>query len=393
MKKSISVFFCLLSMILLLGTLSFSKNNKIRIAYADYNGEIESESAYLIDEKTEKVLYSKNENKKLPIASMCKIMTMLVCYDNINMGKLSLDTMVTVSENASSMGGSQVFLETNGVYSASDLLKAITVASANDACVALAEQLYGSQDAFVDEMNKKSTEIGLQNTFFVNCTGLPQDGQYSCAKDVAIMFKNLIKHKEYYNFSKIWMDKINHPKDRITEISNTNKLIKFYNGCDGGKTGYTSEAGHCLCATAVRNDTRLISVVIKAPNSKKRFNEVSSLFNYGFDNFSTKEIIKKGEELDVTLKVDNSKNKTPKLTVENSIYDTLKKGESKGYTYEINLNKGIKAPLKKGDFVGEISIYSDNIEINKTNLVLLEDVLENNYFDNVHDIILNWNII
>ncbi len=393
MKKGISVFFCFLSLVLILGAITTPRKNKIKIAYADYAGEIQSESAYLIDEKTDKVLYSKNETKKMPIASMCKIMTLLVCYDNVAMGNISLNDIVIASENASSMGGSQVFLENNGEYKVGELLKAITIASANDACVAMAEQICGSQQQFVNKMNEKASELGLDNTYFVNCTGLPQEGQYSCAKDVAKMFKSLIKYEQYFDYSKIWMDKIEHPNNRVTEISNTNKLIKFYNGCDGGKTGYTSEAGHCLCATAKKGDTRLISVVIKAPNSKKRFNEVSNLFNYGFENYTTKEIIKEGECLDATVTINNSKIKSPKLTVLNSIYDTLKKGESVAYDYNYSIKNNLKAPLKRGDVVGEITIYSNNVEIANTKIILLEDLPKNSYFDCIKDVVIKWNLI
>ncbi len=393
MKKGISVFFIFLSMILLLGTLTIKVKSKTIIANAITTNEFKSESAFLIEEKTGKVLYSKNENKKMPIASMTKIMTLLVCYDNLNNNKISLDEEVIASKNASSMGGSQVFIEENGVYKVKELLKAITVASANDACVAMAEKIAGSEQSFVDLMNKKAQELELSNTNFINCTGLPKEGHYSSAKDVAIMFKNLISNNNYFDFSKIWMDKIEHSNGRFTEISNTNKLIKFYKGCDGGKTGYTSEAGHCLCATALRDGTRLISVVIKAPDSKTRFNEVSTMFNYGFSNYKTKEILTKGALLDVEFTVKNSKQIKPKITVDKSVYSCTKINEKNAYTYSFIKDENVLAPLKVGDVIGKLKIYCESQEIDTVNVILLEDIAEKNYLDSIHDVVINWNLL
>ena len=196
-----------------------------------------------------------------------------------------MDQKVIVSKNANSYGGSQVFLEEGGEYALCDLLKSVTIASANDSSVALAEHFFGSEQACVDEMNKKAQSLGLQNTLFANCTGLPKPMQYSTAKDIAIIFSNLIGYENYFNYSTIWMDKIQH-KTNYTEMTNTNKLVKFYDGCDGGKTGFTNEAGFCLTATAKRGNMRLIASVLKANTSQDRFNTVSSLFNYGFNNYS-----------------------------------------------------------------------------------------------------------
>jgi D-alanyl-D-alanine carboxypeptidase (penicillin-binding protein 5/6) len=393
MKKGISVFFIFLSMILLLGTLTIKVKTKTIVANAITNSDLKSESAFLIEEKTGKILYSKNQNKKMQIASMTKIMTLLICYDNLNNDKISLDEDVIASKNASSMGGSQVFIEENGVYKVRELLKAITVASANDACVAMAEKIAGSEESFVDLMNKKARELELTNTNFINCTGLPKEGHYSSAKDVATMFKNLINNKNYFDFSTIWMDKIEHPNGRFTEISNTNKLIKFYKGCDGGKTGYTSEAGHCLCATATRDGTRLISVVIKSPDSKTRFNEVSTMFNYGFSNYKTKEIIKQGAELDVEFSIKNSKHIKPKITVDKSVYSCSKINEKNAYTYSFIKNDNTKAPLKAGDVIGKLKIYFNNEEIDTVNVILLEDLAEKNYFDIICDVVINWDLL
>ena len=259
----------------------------VSVAQVSQNANLQTraKSAYLMDFGTQTVMYSYNETARLPIASMCKIMTLLLSFDSIKAGALDMDEEICVSERAASMGGSQVFLEANGKYTARNLIKSIVVCSANDSCVAMAERIAGSESLFVDKMNEKAKEIGAHNTLFANCTGLPKEPQYSCAKDVAIMLKNLLEHEEYYEFSKVWMDKFEHPEGRYTEITNTNKLVRFYDGCDGGKTGFTNEAGFCLAATAHRNGMRVISVVIGEENSANRFEDIRTMFDYAFANY------------------------------------------------------------------------------------------------------------
>ena len=293
MKRNFSVFFIVLAFILSCSV--FFGYTLVNKAFAEeesddrfISAEIKSKAAMLADADSGKILFAENETACYPIASMCKIMTLLLCFESIDAGDFSLDDKIVVSDTAAGMGGSQVFLEANAEYLVGDLLKSITIASANDACVAMAERICGSEDAFVRKMNERAKELSMERTVFVNCTGLPKPDQHSCAKDVVKMFSELIKHKDYFTYSGIWMDEISHPKGRITEMSNTNKLIRFYQGCDGGKTGYTSDAGHCLCACAERNGLRLISVVISAPDSKTRFKEVSKMFDSGFANYENK---------------------------------------------------------------------------------------------------------
>jgi D-alanyl-D-alanine carboxypeptidase (penicillin-binding protein 5/6) len=300
---------------------------------------------------------------------------------------------VVVSKNASSMGGSQVFLEENGVYKVSELIKSISVASANDSCVAMAEKLYGSEEEFVKVMNNKCTELGLNNTKFSNCTGLPKPEQYSTAKDVSVIFNNLIKHDKYFEISNIWMENFIHPEGRITEMSNTNKLVRFYDGCDSGKTGFTSEAGHCLTASAKRNGLRLIAVVISAPDSKTRFNEVSSMLNYGFSNYECKKIIDKNEILSISAKVEGGKKDNIKIIPQEDFYSLTKKGEKRSYEINFTPNSKIKAPINVGDYVGKISIFENGIEIFSTNVLSNEEVLSKTYFDVLKDISHNFNLI
>ena len=260
-------------------------------SFADTSLDISSKSAILMDFSSGTILYEKDAEKHLPIASMVKMMTILLTFDEIDNGNLTEETMITTSENASGMGGSQVFIDPYVEYSAGDLIKSVIIASANDASVALAEHISGSEEAFVVKMNEKAKLLGMDNTNYTNCTGLPSPEQYSCAKDCAIVLKEVAGHDIYHKYSTIWMDELTHPSGRKTELVNTNRLIRYYEGCDGGKTGSTNEAGCCLSATAKRNNMRLISVIVGAQNSQTRFNECSKLFNYGFANFENKSII------------------------------------------------------------------------------------------------------
>ncbi len=389
MKKIFSVFFLFLTVITGIGVYRFASLNK---TFAD---EIphKCKAEILADAESGTVICSYNENERLPIASMCKIMTLLLCFEEERNGNLNFNEDVVISDCASGMGGSQVFLESGASYKVEDLIKSITVASANDACVAMAERLCGSESAFVDKMNEKCKNLNMTDTVFVNCTGLPQAGQYSCAKDVFIMFSELLKFSAYFNYSKIWTDEISHPKGRITEISNTNKLVRFYNGCDGGKTGYTSEAGHCLAASAVRDGMRLVSVVICAPDSKTRFAHVSSLFNYGFANYASKLIVDDKTPPDISVSVEGGKKGVLSVSADKPLYLFSKKNEKRGVEITFTPDGKVKAPVKKGDIVGRLSVYENGIEIGSVNVISNEDVAEKTYFDVVRDVVRNWPLV
>ena len=393
MKKKFSVIFILLAFMFTVSCLCSFVTTK---AFAEEQNDLfkfKSKSAYLINADTDTVVYSKNESERLPIASMCKVMTLLLCFDALNNGELTIDETVLVSKNASSMGGSQVFLENDAEYSVGDLIKSIVVASANDACVAMAERLCGSEEIFIDKMNSKAKELSMNDTVFVNCTGLPKPGQYSCAKDVAIMFKKLQEYTEYHRFAKIWTDKIIHPGGRETLITNTNKLSRFYEGCYGGKTGYTSEAGHCLVASACRNGMRLISVVICAPDSKTRFYEVSSMFDYGFANYVNKLIIDDRKPLDITVEVAGGKKDTIEIVAERSFFVFTKKNEHRNVEIDFVPNEIVKAPIYKGDNLGKLNVYENGVEIFTVNVLANEDVLSKTYFDVIKDIAKLWGVL
>lgn len=354
------------------------------------NIENHAKSAYLMDYATNTVMFAKEENRRLPIASMCKIMTLILAFDEIDAGKLRLDELVSVSERAAGMGGSQVFLEANAKYPVTELMKSIVVCSANDSCVALAEHIAGSESLFVDRMNEKAKSIGAENTLFANCTGLPKEPQYSCAKDVALMLKTLLSHEGYFEYGKVWMDKFMHPKGRYTEITNTNKLVRFYDGCDGGKTGFTNEAGFCLAATAKRDKTRVISVVIGEENSKTRFNDVRTMFDYAFANYATTEIVEGGKLLDDFAKVDGGKRKKVGIYPKESLSVFTKKGEKANVSVEMQICH-VKAPLKKGKKVGELVVYKDGVETARTELLTSENIKEASFFDRLRDVARAWN--
>ena len=353
---------------------------------------IGAKAAYTTDIKGETVIYSLNEEERLPIASMCKIMTLILCFEAIDEGAISYDETVRISERAASMGGSQVFLEENGEYTVDNLLKSIVVCSANDSCVAMAERVCGSEEAFTDRMNEKARELGAQNTLFANCTGLPKEPQYSCAKDVATMLRSLISHEKYFEYGKVWMDKFEHPKGRYTEISNTNKLVRFYDGCDGGKTGFTSQAGFCLAATAKRGDMRVVSVVIGEQTSKDRFADVRATFDYAFANYTQSEIVAASQPLEEKLSVSGGKTKLLTVQPKRSSYLFTRRGAKTEICTEIKKKEGLKAPVKKGDTVGELLVYKDGVLFDKVALIATESVKKANLFDRFRDVAQNWNL-
>ena len=335
------------------------------------------------------VLYQKNATEKRPIASMTKIMTLLCVYDAIENGKVSLDDNVVVSKRASDMGGSQVFLEANATYKLENLVKSVVICSANDSCVALAEHICGSVENFVDQMNQTANKLNLVATHFENCTGLPHISQFSCALDVATMFRQLIKYPHYFKCANIWMEDFQHPQGRVTGMTNTNKLVRFYDGCDGGKTGYTSEAMHCLCATAKRGDTRVIAVVVGAEDSKTRFAEVSALFNYAFANYHTKCYLKAGE-VATNLQVSYGKQKEIPLAVDKDLCLFQSKQHSASANVHFVLQSGVVAPIKAGDVLGTANLVDDNGKVlESANLVATKGVECISYWENVKRIVAN----
>lgn len=389
MKKSILsilAFFCLGL------TLTLSLINPI-YTYASNTKEYTAKALFLMDYNTNQVLYENNSTAKIPVASIVKLMTICITCQEIDAGNLKLDDIIIASDKAASMGGSQVFIESGGEYSIGDLLKSTIVSSANDASVALAETIAGSEENFVKIMNKKAKELGMQNTNYVNCTGLPASNQFSCAKDTAILLKEVVKNDIYHNYSTIWIDTLKHKKGRETELVNTNKLVRYYEGCDGGKTGSTNEAGYCLVATAKRGNMRLIGVILGAENGKLRFAETSKLLNFGFNNYENKLVVDKDKVLDEKINVLNGNQNTIKLKAREDLFVLVSKSDKNdNITIKTKINTNIKAPIKYGEKIGEIYVLKNGEVVSSTDLVSISNVKKSSIYDNVIKTINNWAI-
>ena len=331
---------------------------------------LNAKSAILMEESTGNILYESNPDERLPIASVTKVMTMLLIMEAVDSEKISLDDMVTVSENAMSYGGSTMFLETGEQLTVNDMLKGIAVASANDGCVAMAEHLAGSESAFVDMMNEKAKELGMENTHFMNTNGLDEDDHYSSARDVAIMSRELMKHETIFNYTSIWMDTLRGGK---FQLANTNKLIRFYDGANGLKTGSTSKALCCLSAAAKRNDMQLIAVVLGAPTSAERFASAKSLLDYGFANYAVNTQITAGDEVQ-KIAVEKGVDKEVGVVAGDSCSTLVKKGQEDNITKEIKIDETITAPIEAGQKIGTMTISRDgeviaDIDLNASSAV------------------------
>lgn len=342
------------------------------VVFAEGNTDLglNAKSAILMEEATGNILYESNPDERLPIASVTKVMTMLLIMEAVDSGKISLDDMVTVSENAMSYGGSTMFLETGEQLTVNDMLKGIAVASANDGCVAMAEHLAGSESAFVDMMNEKAKELGMENTHFMNTNGLDEDDHYSSARDVAIMSRELMKHETIFNYTSIWMDTLRGGK---FQLANTNKLIRFYDGANGLKTGSTSKALCCLSAAAKRKDMQLIAVVLGAPTSAERFASAKSLLDYGFANYAVNTQITAGDEVQ-KIAVEKGVDKEVDVVAGDSCSTLVKKGQEDNITKEIKIDETITAPIEAGQKIGTMTISRDgeviaDIDLNASSAV------------------------
>lgn len=323
-----------------------------------------AKSAILIDASTGNIIYEKNAHEKLAPASMTKMMSMLLIMEAIDRGELKWNQMITASENASSMGGSQILLETGEKMSVKDLFKGIAVASGNDAVVALSEAIAGTEDEFVKRMNQRAKELGLQDTNFKNPHGLDTANHYSSAYDMSLIAKELVKHEKVLEFTSIYEDYLREGQKNKVWLVNTNKLVRFYDGLDGLKTGYTKEAGYCLTSTAKRGDTRFITVVMGEPDTKTRNSETTSMLDYAFSQYESEKIFSKDNAVG-TVRVDLGKTETVKLFPMEDVSVLNKKSENKkNANYELKANH-LSAPIKKGEKVGELILKVEG-EKNRT---------------------------
>lgn len=336
-----------------------------------------AKSAIMIEASTGTILYEKNKDDKLPMASMTKMMTLLLIMEEIESGNLKWNEMITTSEHAASMGGSQIFLEVGEKMSVEDLVKGICIASGNDASVAMAERIGGTEEKFVSMMNKKAKELGLSNTHFENACGLDSDNHYSSANDMSIIAKELVKHKKILEFSGTYEDYLRKNTEKSFWLVNTNKLVRYYQGVDGLKTGYTKNAGYCITTTAERGNMRLITVVMGEPSSAIRNSETTTMLDYGFNTYEAKKIITKDSVIS-KQKVEFGKKDSVELTPMED-YKVLKEKSSmnKNITYQLSSNP-IKAPVKIGDKVGKIKIIENNKTIQEIDVTVKENISKMN---------------
>lgn len=333
-----------------------------------------SPSAILCEASTGQVIFEKNADERRPVASVNKVMTILLTLEAVDEGRVSLEDQVTVSPRAASMGGSQAFLDAGERYKLSELLKTVIVASANDSAVALAEHLAGTEESFVRLMNTRAEELGLTNTHYANCTGLPAQEHYTTARDVAKLSAQLDLHPIYYRYSTIWMDEIKHHGGRVTSLTNTNRLIRFYPGCDGYKTGSTNEARYCVSATAKKEGMRLIAVVLGTPAGQTRFDEARAMLEYGFANVQLVTPIAQGQALDMTVPVRLGGRDEVSVLSGGTCSLLERRGEKNALSLEAALVEKVNAPVYAGDVLGEIRVKRGDEVVAVVPAVAAEDV-------------------
>lgn len=374
-KKLFSAMLCLV--------IVFSMIIPINVSALSEDG-ITAPSAVLIEASTGKLIFEKNSHEQRPCASITKVMTLLLVFEAIDNGKLSLDDTITSSKHAASMGGSDIWLEEGEQMSCNDMIKATVVASANDAAVALAEHICGSEDAFVEQMNKRAKELGMNDTVFKNCNGLDEEGHITSAYDVSLMSKELIKHEKIFDYTSIWLDTL---RGGATQIVNTNKLLKTYKGITGLKTGTTDDAGCCMSATATRGDVSLIAVVLGCATGKERFSDSAALLDYGFANVAVKELILP-DDLPSSIKVNGGMADETKINCDVSAKIVVDKNAPSEIISKVDLPAEIDAPIKKGQKLGTVT-YSMGEEKIMSCDVIAEDGVEEATFGSVFSVVIS----
>lgn len=349
-----------------------------------------SPSVLLAETATGTVIFEKNADEHREAASITKLMTALLVLEAIEQGDHALTDQVTVSPNAAAMKGSQALLDAGVVYSLQDLLRTTIMASANDSAVALAEHLCGTEANFVTRMNQRAAEIGLTDTHYVNCTGYPQDGQYTTARDVMRLCCEIARHPAYHQYASVWIDTLTHPGGRITDLTNTNRLVRFYDGCDGFKTGSTDAAKYCLAATAEKNGMRLVAVVLGAPTSQTRFNEARAMLDYGFATYQRTVVARKGDLLGQTLPVKGGSAEEVELMLGSGLSMLLKNGQASGLSLELTLPESVSAPIVQGDVLGTAQVLLDGQVIARLNCLAAHDVPRPGFIEGLYRILNGW---
>ena len=372
-KKTVCIILCFLLISSALSLASFAQTD------TEMKVEVRAKAAVLMDQSTGKIIMAQNENERLFPASVTKIMSLLLIFEALDNGRIKLDDTVTVSKYASSMGGSEIWLEEGEQMTVEEMLKAICVASANDACVAMGEFIAGSNDAFIEMMNERAASLGMTNTTFVNCTGLDDttDEHLTTAYDIAIMSRELMKHKQVTEYTTLWTDSL---RNGETLLTNTNKLVRFYDGCTGLKTGTTSKAGCCLSATATRNGTSLIAVVLGSETSEERFEGAKAMLNWGFANLSTV-IPEIGENSIIDIGVCFGKTNEIKPTIPEIEPILIEKGTKDKIEYTVSLPVDVEAPVEKGQILGKVIFTIDGETVGEYKLCAKEGVERLTFFD------------
>lgn len=342
---------------------------------------IEARSALLMEPISGKIVYEKNIDEQYAPASVTKIMTMLLTIESVDNGKISLDDKVTCSENAKKMGGSTMLLDTGEIRTVEELIKGVAIASGNDAAVALAEYLGGTEEDFVVMMNTRAKELGMSKTTFKNCNGLPADGHVSTAKDIALMSRELLKHPKILKYTGTYMETISEGRKSPIELVNHNKLVRFFEGCDGLKTGFTNEAKYCISATATRNNVRMLSVIMGAPTYKIRNRDAGVLLNYGFSKYEGKNVVAKDEEVDKVY-MDEQGNRFFVAMAKDDLTAIIPKGSSEEIEKKIVINE-LKKEYKQGEIVGKCEVYLGEEKVGEVEIYSDRDIKKGNFFTNI----------
>ena len=331
-------------------------------------------SALLMEAEGGTVIFEKNADERRPAASVTKLMTLLIVLEKLDAGAVTLEDRITVSPAAAAQPGSQAFLDAGASYPLKDLLKAVIISSANDGAAALAEYIAGTEAGFAALMNARAAELGLRDSHYVNCTGLPAEGQYTCARDVAVISREIARHPDYFSFSSTWLDTLTHPSGRVTDLTNTNRLVRFYPGCDGLKTGSTNEAKYCLSATAQKNGMRLIAVVLGVPSSQTRFDEARAMLDYGFSAYSRVQVAQAGDWIGVALPVTLGARDTVDVALGSGLSMLLRAGQQGQLRMETQLPESVAAPVRAGDALGTVRVLLGDAVAAELPAVAAQDV-------------------
>lgn len=380
-RKILIIAICVFMVIPFFSPLALEDKERKDTTESSDGMKVEAKSALLVEPTTGKVIYEKNADQKFAPASVTKVMTMLLAMESVDSGKNKLTDKVTCSENAKKMGGSTMLLENGEIRTLEELLKGVAIASGNDAAVAIAEYIGGSEENFVKMMNDKAKELGMKNTHFNNCTGLPSEGHVSTAKDISLMSMELLKHKDILKYSSIYMETISEGRKSPIELVNHNKLVRFFKGCDGLKTGYTSEAKYCISATATRDGVRMLAVIMGAPTYKIRNRDAGMLLNYGFSKFEGKKIVSK----DQVIGDANLSDETDELfeaKAKNDLIAVLEKGQKGKIEKKIILDK-TKDKFKAGEIVGKCELYNGKELVGEVEIYTDRDISKPGLFTKI----------